>query len=74
MKMTRPSLIVVSICGLRQDVCLRVPLSVRPCVLLMSWRHVLCQWVETVQLALGPLWTLVKLRRSLMFSEEISSE
>lgn len=74
MKMTRPSLIVVSICGLRQDVCLRVSLSVRPCVLLLSWRHVLCQWVETSELALGLLCTLVKLRRSLMFSKEVSSE
>lgn len=47
MKMTRPYLIVVSICGLRQDVCLSVYLSLRPSVLLRPWRHVSCHWVET---------------------------
>lgn len=48
MKMTRPYLIVVSICSLTQDVCLSVHLSLRPSVLLWSWRHVSCHWVETV--------------------------
>lgn len=47
MKMTRPNLNVVSICSLTQDVCLSVYLSLRPSVLLRSWRHVSCHWVET---------------------------
>lgn len=47
MKMTRLYLIVVSICGLRQDVCLNVYLSVCPYVSLLSWRHVLCLRVKT---------------------------
>lgn len=50
MKMTRPDLIVVSICGSRQDVCLNVYLSVCPSVSLLSWRHALCQLVETLWL------------------------
>lgn len=50
MKMTRPDLIVVSICGSRQDVCLNVHLSIRPSVSLLSWRRVLCDWVETLWL------------------------
>ncbi len=50
MKMTRPDLIVVSICGPRQDVCLNVYLSICPSVSLLSWRHVLCRWVETLWL------------------------
>lgn len=50
MKMTRPDLIVVSICGSRQDVCLNVYLSICPSVSLMSWRRVLCPWVETLWL------------------------
>lgn len=50
MKMTRPDLIVVSICSPRQDVCLNVYLSICPSVSLLSWRHVLCQWVETLWL------------------------
>lgn len=50
MKMTRPDLIVVSICGSRQDVCLDVYLSICPSVSLLSWRRVLCQWVETLWL------------------------
>lgn len=49
MKMTRPDLIVVSICGSRQDVYLDVYLSICPSVSLFSWRHVFCQWV-------GILW------------------
>lgn len=48
MKMTRPDLIVVSICGLRQDVCLNVYLSICPSVSLLSWRRVFCQWVEAL--------------------------
>ncbi len=48
MKMTRPDLIVVSICGSRQDVCLNVYLSICPSVLLLSWRRVLCHSVETL--------------------------
>lgn len=47
MKMTRLYLIVVSICGLRQDVCLNVYLSVCPYVSLLSWCHVLCLRVKT---------------------------
>lgn len=51
MKMTRPDLIVVSICGSRQDVCLNVHLSMCPSVSLLSWRRVsLCVWVETLWL------------------------
>lgn len=40
MKMTRPDLIVVSICGSRQDVCLNVHLSICPSVSLLSRRRV----------------------------------
>lgn len=40
MKMTRPDLIVVSICGSRQDVCLNVHLSICPSVSLPSRRRV----------------------------------
>lgn len=43
MKMTRPDLIVLSICGLRQDVCLNVYWSFCPSVLLLFWRRVLCR-------------------------------
>lgn len=50
MKMTRPDLIVVSICGSRQDVCLNVYLSICASVSLLSWRRVLCQRVETLWL------------------------
>lgn len=50
MKMTRLDLIVVSICGSRQDVCLNVYLSICPSVSLASWRRVLSQWVETLWL------------------------
>lgn len=50
MKMTRPDLIVVSICGSRQDVCLNVHLSICPSVWLLSWRRVFL-WVGRDALA-----------------------
>lgn len=71
MKMTRPYLIVVSIRGLGQDVCLSVYLSICPSVLLLSWRHVSCQRVETFWLQ-SAIKRLIWSCRSSRFTEGIS--
>ena len=62
MKMTRPDLIVVSICSPRQDVCLNVHLSICPSVSLLSRRRALCEWVRTLWLHTAIIGTGLILR------------